>query len=344
VAPTDPTSEEAIVHLRTALRARPIRRIAVLCREHLGDLVNSSGAIAALRQAFPGGHLIVEAGERTLETLALVPGIDETWSRPTRQGLLGKAAFVRRLARANCDLVVILDDSNPMILHAWLARVPIRVGVWRGRKHAALFTAAVRYRTDYCETRDNFRALLGLLGVNWDGAPALFPSDSDRAAAAAVLGSDTRPVIGLQPGASLAAKRWPVERFAQVADAIATSGRRPLLIGSPNEAGLVAEVASRCAIAPESACGRVGVGGLAALCARMAALVTNDTGPMHLAAAMGTRVVALFGPTDAVAYAPWGTGHALLCGRCPCPVRSPATCRGECLRAIGVEEVLEALG
>lgn len=286
------------------------RRIFVYCREHIGDVVNTTGSLLALRSLYPDARIVVEAGERAVGLLHGFPGVDEVWSRPERQGVLGKVRATARMRRSRFDWALVFDDSNPPVLLAWLAGVPHRFGIWRGRKYRRLYTGCVPYRTDVCETRDNQEALLRLLG--YDGpapAPKLFPSDEDRAEARALMPEGAR-WVALHPGASLPEKRWPVERFADLAERIASWGIGVGVLGGPSDRELADAIPAGVGLA-----GRCGLLASAALCQSAAALVTNDTGAMHIAAAMGTPVAALFGPTDPVAYAPWGAGHCTLAGR-----------------------------
>ena len=114
--------------LLDALNSRPPSRILVMLREHIGDVVNSTGALLEIRECFPNAHITVEAGERTVGVFESFPAVNEVWSRPTHQGLRGKLAFIRRVRRSRFDLGVILDDSNSYVVLLALARVPLRVG------------------------------------------------------------------------------------------------------------------------------------------------------------------------------------------------------------------------
>lgn len=291
------------------LPRRP-RRIFVYLREHLGDVVNSTGSLLTLRRLFPEARIVVEVGERAIGVLEGFPAVDEIWPRPDRQGAIGKLQAIARMRRGSFDLAVILDDSNPPVLLAWLAGIPARVGIWRGRKYRLLYTAYVPYRTDQCETRTNQADLLQVLG--WNGPvepPRLTPSTADEAWANEVLAATPRPRIAIVPGASRAEKRWPAEAFARVSMGLARQGRGLVALGSSVERELAQAAAGSMAL---NLAGQTSPMRAAAVLARVDAVLTNDTGLMHLAGTMGTRVVAVFGPTDPVAYAPPGEGHRLL--------------------------------
>ncbi|MHC4590421.1 MAG: glycosyltransferase family 9 protein, partial [Planctomycetota bacterium] len=127
----------------------------------------------------------------------------------------------------------------------------------------------------------------------------LFVADAQRAEAARLLEGVSRPYAVLCPGANKAAKRWPAERFAAVADALAGLGLAAVATGAPGEREVVAEVSRAAAVPVLDLVQRgLGIGSLKAVIADAALCVTNDTGPRHVAAALGTPVVTLFGPTD----------------------------------------------
>lgn len=328
----------------------PVKRVFVFLREHVGDIVNSTAALHCLRRRFPTAYLCVEVGERAAPVLQNFPGIDEVWIRPTHQGLWGKIRFLRRLRRGRFDLAVILDDSADMVLHAWLGGIPLRFGVSRKRKFRRLYTAFVPHDTSRHETLDHFRDLVALLGADTsDYRPRLYPSREDAAKAEAALqlaGWDGQaPLVGIHPSASRPHRQWFPDRFAQVCDALSEQGISCILLGGPGDEALAEEILAHCHCQPLVLTGRLTILQLAALMPLLRTLVTPDSGPMHIAAAMGTRVVAIYGPSDPAYTGPFGEGHILL--------RHPEACVGcsaeqcvqerECMRRISVQEVVEAV-
>jgi ADP-heptose:LPS heptosyltransferase len=290
------------------LNQNPPLRIFAPGREHIGDAANLTGPLRGLRELFPSAHITVEIGERAAGVLENQTCFDELWKRPTHQGFRGKLSHIRRLRRAKFDLAVILDDSNDLVLQATLGGIPRRVGIWRGVKYQGLFQGWVRYRHDIHEVRDNGEELLMLLGLPPGRCvPALFPSERDRTAALAAWEGTGKPRVGIHPGASMAGRQWRPDRLREVADAFA--GQVVLLAG-PGEERLLD------AIDPDRVHHRVAGGlsvlGFASLLGRLEVMVGMDSGPMHLAAIMGTRVVALFGTADPRHTGPVGEGHVIL--------------------------------
>lgn len=340
------TGDEAAERVQRMLKVAPPRRIFVPCREHIGDIVNTTAGIACLRAHFPNARLVVEVGERAVPVLENFPGLDEVRPRPTHQGLLGKIRHVRWLRRQSFDLAVIFDDSNSHVLFAKLGGIPMRLGVWRGLKHEHLYCAYVPYRRDMHEIRDHCRCLLAMLGVDTsDYRPRLYPSEADRQIVLEALEElglpADRPLIGLHPGGSEPRRRWPLEHFASLIDLLRDRADL-LLLGGDSDRVAVEDLKARCHEPPRTLSRSLSILQFAALCSMLDLLICGDTGPMHLAATMGTPVVALYGPAYPEHTGPYGNGHVLLQEPCRCAERSPKTCPGECMRNLSPKRVFEA--
>jgi len=161
---------------------------------------------------------------------------------------------------------------------------------------------------------------------------------------------------GVMPGTSWVAmnvsarwptKRWPAASFAEVADRLQQEGYGAVvMIGGPDERADVAAVSGMMKAPAVDLAGATTVGLLPALLSRASLLITNDSGPMHIAAAVGTPVVALFGPTSAVRTGPYGVGHQVLTGQVPCRPCFSRTCHNtlplECLKLVSPDQVLAA--
>jgi len=153
--------------------------------------------------------------------------------------------------------------------------------------------------------------------------------------------------VAMNVSARWPTKRWPAASFAEVADRLQQEGcGAVVMIGGPDERADVAAVSGMMKTPAIDLAGVTTVGLLPALLSRASLLITNDSGPMHIAAAVGTPVVALFGPTSAVRTGPYGVGHAVLTGEVPCSPCFSRTCHNtlplECLRTVSPEQVLVA--
>jgi heptosyltransferase-2 len=235
--------------------------------------------------------------------------------------------------------------------HAYRAKIFLRLAARRsygsdGEGAWALLSERWSVDRSRHQVRDADQILnaLGLAAANAAWRPVLPSALLDEGKCELTrTGMDGRRLIGLAPATARGeAKRWPAERFRELAQRLLAAGLTPVVIVGPGEEKLAAEVAGA---AVRVAGPQVDVAGLAGVLAALDALVTNDSGPMHLAAAVGTRVVALFGPTDPARTAPLGTGHRMLrleldcapCHRPVCPLG-----HNDCLHELAVSDVLSA--
>jgi heptosyltransferase-2 len=185
------------------------------------------------------------------------------------------------------------------------------------------------------------------LGLAVEGDPdASLACPAEWAARGRALLGDDGPWIGVNPGAFYGtAKRWPPERFAAAADLVARrAGAKVAIVGGPAERPLGEAIAARLRAPARLLSGETTLGGLVGVLRRLRLLLTNDSGPMHLAAALGTPLVAVFGPTDWTETAPLGGRSVLVreeveCSPCllrECPIDH------RCMTRVGVDRVVEA--
>lgn len=339
------TGPEAADWLAEEFAQNPPKKIFAPGREHFGDVVNLTGPLRALRNRFPAAHIVAEVGERTLDLLKGFPYCNEVWARPTHQGVAGKLSHVARLRREKFDLAVLLDDSNDLVLQAKLGGIPRRVGIWRGKKYEDLFDAYVPYQMDLHEVRDHGARVIEMLGGSPDPCvPCLFPSQRDVELANIALahfGSDS-PLVGIHPGSADPMKKWGLDRLAAVAQILLSEGVRVVLLGGAGESADLDELDANLDGRAPRLLMDLPILAFGHLLGRLGALICMDSGPMHLCAALGGRVVATYGPTYLEHSSPAGDGHVLLHKPCPCPIRSSKTCTGECFRLISPQEVAEA--
>ena len=258
----------------------------------------------------------------------------------------------------DADTAILLPNSFRAAIVAARAGIPERWGYrtdWRGM----LLTRAIDRAPAGLHQIDYYRHLVRALGFpNGPDAPQLEVSAEIRAAAAHTLkqaGWDGRtPLVALAPGAAYGgAKRWPPESFAALARALAGDGMRPVLIGSAADApgGCAIESALGDSTIVLNLIGKTDVPTLAGVLAAARMLVANDSGAMHLGAAVGTPVTAMFGPTDERVTGPRSAHasrsavvvltHPVWCRPCglrECPLDHA------CMRGIGVEAVVDAAG
>jgi heptosyltransferase-2 len=270
-------------------------RVVVRAPNWVGDVVLSLPALRDLRRAFPSARFEVLARPWVGELYRAVPGVDAVIES---RGLLADAAAVR----GRFDLGVLLPNSFASALSLWRAGVPERWGYATDARgllltRAASVPASVRGQSQVYY----YRAMLEGLGLTIEGPPdASLECPPDWAAHAKTLLGDEGPWIGVNPGAYYgSAKRWAPERFAAAAALVARRlGARIAIVGAAAERPLGEAVAAQLGGSARVLCGDTTLAGLVGVLSELRLLLTNDSGPMHLAAALGTPLVAVFGSTD----------------------------------------------
>ena len=271
-----------------------VRRVVVLAPNWLGDAIMALPLLRDLRQAWPDTTLVAAARQGVAPLFSMVPSIDSTLTLDGRDD----AAL---LAGSGFDAALLLPNS---FSSAWLAKrahIPERWGFardWRG----ALLTKAIPRLRAYRHQVEYYQALGTALGVP-AGPPfsAIAVPAAARQAAAALLREsgvgEGQAFVVFAPGAAYGrAKQWPATRFAELARLLDADGVATVLIGATGDAAACHQVA-RDAPARNLA-GRTDLPTLAGLLASARAVVANDSGAMHLAAAVGVPVTAVFGPTN----------------------------------------------
>ncbi|MCW5555526.1 MAG: lipopolysaccharide heptosyltransferase II [Verrucomicrobiae bacterium] len=373
------------MNARTTTHQPPSQRILVRGVNWLGDAVMTTPALLRLRERFPQARITLLTPEKLRDLWKRHPAVNETLEFSQRESAF---AVARRLRAGKFDLAFVLPNSPRSALEVWLAGIPRRIGYarpWRNwflTQSVTVRPEAVRMRKrSLGEIRNltnppltphasrltypvsahqlhEYLHLASALGASADLLPPQLFVGSEEIAAARIkfgLNETTAPILGLNPGAEYGpAKRWPVERF--IATARELQQRTDcvwLILGGKKDADLAARIevevthhASR--IPPKNFAGQTSLRELMALLRLCRALLTNDTGPTHVAAALGTPVVVPFGSTSPELTGPGLPGdprHRLLKSDAPC---SPCYLREcpidfRCMNGISVERVTEAV-
>jgi ADP-heptose:LPS heptosyltransferase len=319
----------------------------------VGELLVVTPALRAFRKAFPGARVTALVSPGSAAVLVGNPSVNRLLpvAKGQRTGFAGLAALAAWARAQRFDAALVFHTSFRSALLAALAGVPIRAGLAYEGRGFLLTHKAKRDRAAY--EVDEHLKVLGLLGVPPDGRAMELPLLPEECEEAARLLHGLTPgsrVVGLHPGASREIRRWPTERFAELGAGLRESGVEPLYVFGPKEKPLAEAVDSwwraRGLPAPRSVAPRT-VRVLGALFERMDAVVTNNTGPMHVAAAVGAPGVFVHGPTPVGRWQPPGETWVPVCASdVPCrPCDSPRCGKGRllCMEAVTVEHVRGAL-
>ena len=329
------------------------RRILIIKPSSLGDIVHALPTLAAVRDRFPSAHITWLVKRRWAGVLARVDGLNRIW--PIEPGLQGWLHLVPELRAASFDLVIDLQGLFRSGAVAWLTRCRTRIGFANAREGSRfLYTHRIPVPTLDMHAVDRYLLVATAVGAAPKGHPEfrtrLAATDRDRIAQL-LSGSGLTPGmpwVAMNVSARWDTKRWPPEHFAVTADAIQDERLATVaLIGGRDDRAATDAVISRMHTTPIDLTGQTSPELLPALLASASLLVTNDSGPMHIAAAMHTPVVALFGPTSPTRTGPYGSVHRVFTSGVPCSPCFSRTCRNamrlECLTAIEPKTVVEAV-
>ncbi|MDQ3547199.1 MAG: glycosyltransferase family 9 protein [Chloroflexota bacterium] len=338
-----------------AITGRPVRRIAVVRALQLGDLLLAVPALRAIRRGYPDAEITLiglpwassfvtrfsDYLDRFREFPGF-PGIHEVDHDPCRT-----ARFLNTEVAYGYDLVIQAHGSgvtsNPFALALGGG---VTAAFYEGEPPPGV-TIGACYPGTLPEIWRNLE-LARLLGCPADDPSLEFPlTADDRHEARRLLAGvpHDRPLVGIHPGATIAARRWQPERFAVVADDLATAfGARIVITGGPGEEAVAARVARQMSGEALVVAGETSLGGLGAIINQCDLFISNDTGPAHIAVALDVPSVIVFGPSELHRWAPLdGNRHQVVvrdvacrpCGHAVCPIDH------RCLDWIAPEAVIE---
>jgi heptosyltransferase-1 len=307
------------------------QRILILKPSSLGDIVHALPSVHLIRQRYPNAHIAWLVNPEFQSLLAGNPVVDQVIEFP-RRNLAAIPGLVRTLRRGRFDTVVDLQGLLRSGLLARATGATRRIGLSDSREGARWFHTEI-VPVPRCHAVDRYLCAARHLGCG--DAPVVFPLPPSTV-------TDAQDGwIAINPSARWETKLWGDDRFAALIRRL--PAERVVLTGSGADRSRLERLAPGC----RNLAGQTTLPELAALYARCAVVVTNDTGPMHIAAAVGTPVVAIFGPTDPLLTGPYGPQHTVLRAGIPCSPCFSRSCRHsqpmECMNAISVDRVLQAV-
>ena len=331
-----------------------IRKIIVRMPNWIGDLVMATPVLTDLRKHFPNTEITAMCKTPLCDLFKQDPRIDELFCfsrlnndfsrRQEERDIIGK------LRTGNYDIGILLTNSFSSAWWFWQGNVRQRIG-YRGHFRSLLLTEGLSRPNETVHQTLYYKKLLEPLGIHPSQTnPILYVSDQEVAASKEILVqrgySLGKPLIGINPGAAYgSAKCWPPERFRELAVRLLEKDPEStiLFFGDGTTKELIQMI---CQGLPKQVINLAGVTSLTELCALIKdcdVVVSNDSGPMHIAAALQTPVVALFGSTDDQATGPFGQEEGVINKRANCSPCMKRTCPIDfrCMRGIAVDEVLQ---
>jgi heptosyltransferase-2 len=336
------------------------RKILIRGVNWIGDAVLTTPAIKAVRKAFPDAHISLLVKPLVADIFKGNPDINEIILYENRfSGIAGKLKLSRMLRARGFNTAILLQNAFDAALITWLAGIPERIGYrrdWRG----LLLTKAIPVTKDVLKTHQvhyYLNLLKESLNITPEEAePYIYLDPAEISEARTILypttaSDSSQPLIGINPGATYgSAKRWVNRRFAELINkTINELNARVVLFGSESELDIMREITSRSSF-PSSRflnmTGKTGLRQLAALISECDVVISNDSGPMHMAAAMFVPTIAIFGSTESTATGPLGEGHKIIskdiaCS--PCLKRECPEGHIKCMTEISTEDVFNVL-
>ena len=316
-------------------------RVAIRAPNWLGDVVLSLPAVRDVRRAWPQARLSVVARPSVAPLYEAVPGIDAVLEA---KGMRDEIAALR----AGFDLVILLTNSIGTALAAAGAGVPQRWG-YATQGRGLLLTRSAPVPTGVLGRSQvhYYRAMLAAMGLPTSDAldTSIAPPQAWKDAGRTLIGPGR--FFGMAPGAAKgSAKQWPPERFAAAADRLAAElGAQAVLLGSVADAGAAKAVAQAMKSPSVDLCGRTDLRAFVGVVAGLEGLVANDSGAMHIGAALGVPTVGVFGPTNSDETHPVGARASFVKGVAECSPCKHAICPIDhrCLTSVAPSSVVEVL-
>lgn len=327
-----------------------VNRVLVRGVNWVGDTILTYPTVQGLKTLIPHSHLTILVQDHLLDLWKTFPYVDEIISFQKKRGFgsfrkdLNLSSALRK---REFDLAIIFPRSFRSAFQIYLARIPIRIG-YQDEGRSLFLTHGIPRTKEILRIHrvHYYRKLIEPIGqIENSPPPRIFLREEDQRWAEETLKAlgllDGRPLIGMNPGATYGlAKCWPLSRFGELGGRLTKRWKGAVLIfGKEEEQTMAKEIGGI------DLTGRTRLLQLAALLERCRLLVTNDTGSMHVAAAVGTPVVALFGSTDLFTTGPWGDSHVVVRKEISCSPCLKRVCPTDhrCMELITVDEVEEII-
>jgi lipopolysaccharide heptosyltransferase II len=328
-------------------------KILVIKFSSLGDIILTTAGLRAIRDKFPRDNYRISflVGQEFKEVLLRNTHIDELLVcdfKGKDQRISGFLKLAKSLRKKNFDMVIDLQNNRRSHILSAMTLALDRYG-YQNKKFSSLINHRIPDLKEAIGPVAHQFKLLSLLGIQLkDHGLELFPCPQDEQCVAEFLGSQwlspNQKLVGINIGASLRwrTKLWPIKRLAGLCEALIQRDIRVVITGNKSDSKRAAELAGLLGKAKIiDACAKLSVNQLAALIKKCSVYISADSAPLHVAAAMGTPFVAMFGPTDPVRHLPPAKNNELIYKKLECAPCYKSKCKKvKCMESITVEEVL----
>jgi len=332
------------------------KNILIVKLSAIGDVIHALPVAHALKQRYPEARITWVVEKPAYELLTNNPAIDEiiVFDKPKFKSIAGLLTngyqLAKQLKAHNFDVAIDLQGLLKSAVISYLSGASQRFVYCNARELSHLVGERI------CGNHENGHVVDRYLDVathlDCKVEEVIFPlhiTEGERQTTEAIAKQAglqlANQYVVLAPGTNWASKCWPATHFAKLADKLYDINIIPVLIGGPNDQRLAQEIIANTQVPPIDLTGKTSMKQLAYLIQRAQAFVGGDTGPMHLAVAVGTKVVTMFGPTDPKRNGPYGSQHQALLAPVPCQGCWQRKCPKDidCLAKIDVDTVFTAV-
>lgn len=332
-------------------------RILIIQTAFLGDVILCTPLVKKVREKHPESKIFFLAIPQTRELLRNNPYLDEIIvydKKDKERSIFYYFDLVKKIKAKNFDLALVPHRSLRSAFLAYLARIPQRVGFDKSTG-SFLFTKKIKYVQNQLETIRNLSLLETKSFSEDELLPELFPSEDDLKYVENLFRvwgiKEDDGIGGIAPGSVWETKRWLPERFGEIADLLMENFKAKIIfLGGKDDEGLCLDISKNMRNKPFIAAGKATPLQSASLISRCKVILSNDTAPMHMAVAMRTPVVAIFGSTvPEFGFAPSGKNDVVIQKEVycrPCGIHGKRKCPEKhfrCMKEIAVKEVLESV-
>ncbi len=325
----------------------------------IGDVIHTLPSLAALRRLYPDAHITWVVEEAAADLVKNHPYLDtvlisrrKSWSKDIQKGKIFKPLFdmrslIKELRRRRYDLVIDFHGLFKSSIIVLLSKGKRKLGYDSLQELSGLFLNEKIPEDMNKHAVDRYLDFPRYLGKKIDNVEFILPQNNDAEAKVQLLMSkykmDDKKFIAINPMAYWKTKLWDNEKFAHLAD-LANTKLKMKVVFTGSEKESIEGIISRMTTEGINLGGQTSLLDLAYLYKKAQMVITTDSGPMHLAAAVGTPVIALFGPTDPARTGPFGKKHTIITARIPCsPCFLKKCSTRKCMRDISPDEVLTAI-
>jgi heptosyltransferase I len=353
-----PSCRLVILWMQLGIKGQRVN-ILIVKLSAIGDVIQTLPSLAALRRLCPDAHITWVVEEAAADLIKNHPYLDavlvsrrKSWSKDIQRGRFGETlkeikSFLKDLRQRHYDLVIDFHGLFKSAMIVYLSRGKRKLGYDSLQELSGLFLNEKIPEDMNKHAVDRYLDFPRYLGAQMDSAQFVLPSDQETMAKVQNLlreyNLEDKKFIAINPVALWETKLWNNEKFARLADLI-NNKLQVKVVFTGNEKKAIDEITSLMTTEKINLGGRTSLPELAGLYKKAQMVISTDSGPMHMAAAVQTPVIALFGPTDPARTGPYGSGHTVIRTQLPCsPCFMKKCATKKCMEDISVDEVFAAV-